>query len=73
MSDPDSLLAASRRKPCPICGRALHADFRPFCSERCREVDLGRWLGGVYRVPVDDPDADPEELPGQARRDDDTF
>lgn len=35
----------------------------PFCSERCRLVDLGRWLGETYRVPVesDDPDEEPEE------------
>ena len=38
---------------CPICGRPALADFRPFCSKRCRDVDLARWLGDVYRVPGD--------------------
>jgi hypothetical protein len=29
--------------------------WRPFCSERCKLADLGRWLGGGYRIPVSDP------------------
>ncbi len=36
--------------PCPICGRPAEPTIRPFCSKRCADVDLGRWLGGVYRV-----------------------
>lgn len=36
---------------CPICGRPVAERFRPFCSRRCADVDLGRWLAGVYRVP----------------------
>ncbi|MFM8386551.1 MAG: DNA gyrase inhibitor YacG [Planctomycetia bacterium] len=38
---------------CPSCGAATAADApqRPFCSVRCRWVDLGRWLDGSYRVP----------------------
>lgn len=42
---------------CPICGRPATADRRPFCSRRCADVDLARWLGGVYRVETDE---DPE-------------
>lgn len=37
---------------CPICGRPHVVEFRPFCSKRCADVDLSRWLGEVYRVPV---------------------
>ena len=38
---------------CPICGKPVPGpEFRPFCSRRCKEVDLNRWLGEVYRVPV---------------------
>ena len=37
-------------KPCPICGRKAEPRHRPFCSERCRLIDLGRWLGGNYRI-----------------------
>jgi endogenous inhibitor of DNA gyrase (YacG/DUF329 family) len=37
---------------CPICGSAAVARYRPFCSKRCADVDLHRWLAGVYRVPT---------------------
>ena len=39
-------------KPCPICQRAVIDDFRPFCSKCCADVDLSRWFGGGYSVPV---------------------
>jgi uncharacterized protein len=51
-------------KPCPICGKPAAARFRPFCSARCRLVDLGRWLDGGYRVPV--APSDEEERAGDA-------
>jgi len=40
-------------RPCPVCGRPSDQSgrFRPFCSPRCRQVDLGRWLAGDYAVP----------------------
>lgn len=42
--------------PCPICGKpALEAKYKPFCCGRCSDVDLHRWLGGVYRVETDEP------------------
>ena len=46
---------------CPICGRPPEPDARPFCSKRCADVDLGRWLGERYVVtePVE-----PENMPG---------
>lgn len=47
----------SVRRGCPICGRPSAPHYRPFCSRRCADVDLARWLGGVYRVQVDDPEA----------------
>jgi uncharacterized protein len=37
---------------CPICGKTAAELFRPFCTRRCRDVDLNRWLKGVYAVPV---------------------
>ena len=37
--------------PCPICGRPADPVQRPFCSGRCRQVDLGLWLGGAYAIP----------------------
>jgi endogenous inhibitor of DNA gyrase (YacG/DUF329 family) len=36
---------------CPVCGKPAGQDFRPFCSRRCADVDLGRWLKGGYAIP----------------------
>jgi endogenous inhibitor of DNA gyrase (YacG/DUF329 family) len=36
---------------CPICGRATEHAYRPFCSRRCADVDLSRWLSGAYAIP----------------------
>lgn len=44
---------------CPICGKPSVEAFRPFCSARCRDVDLHRWLSGRYAIPVtEDSDED---------------
>ena len=47
--------------PCPHCGKSVYwgteSRYRPFCSERCKMVDLGAWANEAYRMPVDtDPD-----------------
>jgi endogenous inhibitor of DNA gyrase (YacG/DUF329 family) len=36
---------------CPICAKPASTDFRPFCSKRCADVDLHRWLSGSYVIP----------------------
>ena len=36
---------------CPICGRPSEDKYRPFCSRRCADVDLSRWLSGAYAIP----------------------
>jgi len=41
---------------CPICGKKAVEAYRPFCSKRCADIDLGRWLSGSYRVPADSPE-----------------
>jgi endogenous inhibitor of DNA gyrase (YacG/DUF329 family) len=41
--------AVARR--CPICGKPSSKAARPFCSDRCRDVDLNRWLSGSYAIP----------------------
>ena len=59
-------LATGRR--CPICGKPALAETRPFCSRRCADVDLSRWLGGAYRIPVDpssDEDGDGRQPDGE--------
>ena len=42
---------------CPICKKPSAKDFRPFCSKRCADVDLGRWMKGSYVVPGEDGSA----------------
>ena len=51
-------------RPCPQCGRLAVDRFRPFCSRRCVDVDLGRWLTGEYRIFTDEEanlDGEPPE------------
>ena len=36
---------------CPVCGKTVSSEYHPFCSMRCAEVDLGRWLTGSYYIP----------------------
>lgn len=46
-------------RPCPICGKPASAPdsgFAPFCSARCKGVDLNRWLKGAYAIPVVEQD-----------------
>lgn len=70
---------ATRKKPvkslkCPSCGTLVQSkdeDF-PFCSDRCRKIDLGKWAMGVYKIssPVLDPEV-LEDLGGSGTRRDD--
>jgi hypothetical protein len=46
--------------PCPICGKPAERKFRPFCSGRCADLDLHRWLAGVYVVPANEDDDEAE-------------
>ncbi|HYM43782.1 MAG TPA: DNA gyrase inhibitor YacG [Steroidobacteraceae bacterium] len=53
---------------CPTCGRELEwaeSPFRPFCSERCRLVDLGAWLSEQRAIPGDDVAVPDESQPGE--------
>ncbi len=43
---------------CPICGKPAMAASRPFCSKRCADIDLGRWLSGGYAIAGGASDAD---------------
>ncbi len=48
-------------RPCPVCGKPSVESFRPFCSRRCADVDLHRWLSGTYAIPaLDDEPLDPD-------------
>ena len=51
---------ARNRPSCPICGAPTARAWRPFCSRRCADVDLGRWLTGAYAVPSEGSEDTPE-------------
>lgn len=40
---------------CPICGKPVVPEHKPFCSPRCAQIDCNRWLSDVYVVPGDEP------------------
>jgi endogenous inhibitor of DNA gyrase (YacG/DUF329 family) len=48
-------------KPCPECGKPASPATLPFCSPRCRDVDLNRWLSGRYVIPGNDTDPEDAE------------
>lgn len=56
-----------REPRCPICSKPAaprepgRKSSYPFCSERCRQVDLGRWFSGSYAVPAVDPEDQEED------------
>ncbi|WP_375673257.1 DNA gyrase inhibitor YacG [Bartonella sp. TS82HLJMH] len=47
--------------PCPICGQMSQQNAYPFCSTRCRAIDLNRWLSGAYILPPPPQKSDEEE------------
>ena len=57
MSPPDRpapLRAVRTAAKCAICGKPADGKYRPFCTKRCADIDLGRWLKEGYRVPTDE-------------------
>ncbi len=48
---------------CPICTTPSDPKYRPFCSRRCADVDLGRWLTGAYVIPGEVVDSDDDPAP----------
>ncbi|GLQ36137.1 hypothetical protein GCM10007939_24210 [Amylibacter marinus] len=49
---------------CPICSKSTDEKYRPFCSKRCADIDLGKWLTGGYVIETDDISED-DSLPEQ--------
>ncbi len=64
-----------RQRRCSICGKPVVERYRPFCSKRCADLDLARWLGGNYVIQGGNQDADedgdslPDEMPPRERPD----
>jgi uncharacterized protein len=48
-------------RKCPICGKPTDPALKPFCSKRCADIDLSRWLKGVYSVPAEEGPDDEQE------------
>lgn len=70
MSEPVATPMLKRK--CPICGKPSVEATKPFCSKRCADIDLSRWLKGVYAIPGSENDeADPtdQDDPFNAERD----
>lgn len=52
-------MSTAKKGHCPVCGRDMETSYRPFCSKRCADIDLGRWFNERYVVPEPlDPDLD---------------
>jgi len=50
-------------RKCVVCGKVQNPEFRPFCSRRCADVDLGKWLAGRYAIPAEEPPDDFPDVP----------
>ena len=48
---------------CPICHKEADPKYRPFCSRRCADVDLGRWLTGAYVIPAEETESPEDDVP----------
>lgn len=53
-------------RPCPICSKPSVFAYRPFCSKRCADIDLHRWLAGGYAIPAAPEAEDDESGPDSA-------
>jgi endogenous inhibitor of DNA gyrase (YacG/DUF329 family) len=70
MSKPDTVAARS----CPVCGKPAVQQFRPFCSRRCGDVDLHRWLSDSYVPPAMRDEEEPSDgLPSSGQREGETL
>ena len=54
---------------CPICGRPRDEKSKPFCSKRCADIDLARWLDGRYVIPGRDSGGDESDSPAKPPED----
>ena len=58
-------------RPCPICGKPSSQQYHPFCSARCADIDLNRWLSGSYVIPAEPAEEEADGAPGQCEDDED--
>ena len=60
-------------KKCPICGKQAVLEYQPFCSKKCADIDLGRWLKGNYVVHTDEAPTDAEQTSVAVQEGEDRF
>jgi uncharacterized protein len=68
-ADPGTPATPSARL-CPICGKPADSRWRPFCSKRCADIDLGRWLDEAYRIPVEEEEGNDLSAEGTSEKED---
>ena len=60
----DNVVTLKPTRPCPVCGKPSSQAHHPFCSGRCADIDLNRWLSGAYVIPAGPiPEDDDDALP----------
>jgi endogenous inhibitor of DNA gyrase (YacG/DUF329 family) len=62
----DNVVKLKPTRPCPICGKPSAQATHPFCSARCADIDLNRWLSGAYVIPGDKASDDADETENDA-------
>ena len=58
---PVPLRAVRIAAECPVCRKPADEKYKPFCSKRCADIDLHRWIAGVYSVPTNETPDEAEE------------
>jgi endogenous inhibitor of DNA gyrase (YacG/DUF329 family) len=58
MTEQAKATSRARGARCPVCGKETREAYRPFCSRRCADIDLARWLSGTYVIEGGSADAD---------------
>ena len=58
----NAMPSSKKPAPCLICKNPVVPQFQPFCSERCKMIDLGHWLKGTYVIPSTEDPTDSEDL-----------
>ena len=71
MSRPANVTPIRAKRKCPECGKPSSRENYPFCSPRCKSVDLNRWLSGAYVIPGRDDEEDDAKAGNAKARDED--
>lgn len=62
MTDAGNVTPLRPRRPCPECGKPSTRENFPFCSPRCKAIDLNRWFSGSYVIPATEDEGDNDEV-----------